>query len=168
MQPMAVDMDGATTELSFPARYGQHTEQVLAEVGLSTVRANKFSVQWMVCSISLSWPIDLVLLLVSERLLNSTPKIQRDECLFIEDRLLRKDKMLLVFDILKRLISFSPGGFFRVLLKHLLIVADGILAPSRLPDVRRVLQNRQYGVVLEWSAIMTKSSCMEKSANVWL
>jgi len=34
MQPMAIDMDGARTELSFPAKYGQHTEQVLAEAGL--------------------------------------------------------------------------------------------------------------------------------------
>jgi len=34
MQPMAVDMDTASTELSFPAKYGQHTGQVLAEAGL--------------------------------------------------------------------------------------------------------------------------------------
>ena len=34
MQPMAVDMDSAQTELSFPAKYGQHTEQVLSEAGL--------------------------------------------------------------------------------------------------------------------------------------
>ena len=34
MQPMAVDMDAAHKELSFPAKYGQHTRQVLAESGL--------------------------------------------------------------------------------------------------------------------------------------
>jgi crotonobetainyl-CoA:carnitine CoA-transferase CaiB-like acyl-CoA transferase len=34
MQPMAVDMEDAHTELSFPAKYGQHTRQVLAESGL--------------------------------------------------------------------------------------------------------------------------------------
>ncbi len=34
MQPMAVDMDSAQTELAFPAKYGQHTRQVLAEAGL--------------------------------------------------------------------------------------------------------------------------------------
>ena len=35
MQPMAVDMDSARTELSFPAKYGQHTGQILAEAGLN-------------------------------------------------------------------------------------------------------------------------------------
>jgi len=34
MQPMAVDMDTARTDLSFPAKYGQHTRQILAEAGL--------------------------------------------------------------------------------------------------------------------------------------
>jgi crotonobetainyl-CoA:carnitine CoA-transferase CaiB-like acyl-CoA transferase len=34
MQPMAVDMDAAQTALSFPAKYGQHTRQILAEAGL--------------------------------------------------------------------------------------------------------------------------------------
>ncbi len=34
MQPMAVDRDRACTELSFPAKYGQHTRQILAEAGL--------------------------------------------------------------------------------------------------------------------------------------
>jgi len=34
MQPMAVDRLGARAELSFPAKYGQHTRQVLAESGL--------------------------------------------------------------------------------------------------------------------------------------
>ena len=34
MQPMAVDMDSAQSELAFPAKYGQHTRQVLAEAGL--------------------------------------------------------------------------------------------------------------------------------------
>jgi len=34
MQPMAVDMDPAHTELAFPAKYGQHTKQVLSEAGL--------------------------------------------------------------------------------------------------------------------------------------
>jgi crotonobetainyl-CoA:carnitine CoA-transferase CaiB-like acyl-CoA transferase len=35
LQPMAVDMDDAQTELSFPAKYGQHTGQVLAEAGVA-------------------------------------------------------------------------------------------------------------------------------------
>jgi len=34
MQPMAIDMASACTELSFPAKYGQHTRQILAESGL--------------------------------------------------------------------------------------------------------------------------------------
>jgi len=34
MQPMAVDMESAQTELSFPAKYGQHTQKVLSEAGL--------------------------------------------------------------------------------------------------------------------------------------
>jgi crotonobetainyl-CoA:carnitine CoA-transferase CaiB-like acyl-CoA transferase len=34
MQPMAVDIDSAQTELSFPAKYGQHTRQILVEAGL--------------------------------------------------------------------------------------------------------------------------------------
>ncbi len=36
MQPMAVDVDDATTELTFPAKYGQHTRQILNEAGLET------------------------------------------------------------------------------------------------------------------------------------
>jgi len=40
MQPMAVDMDSAQTELTFPARYGQHTKQVLSEAGLGDVEIN--------------------------------------------------------------------------------------------------------------------------------
>ena len=35
MQPMAVDMNSAHTELAFPAKYGQHTRQILAEAGLA-------------------------------------------------------------------------------------------------------------------------------------
>lgn len=35
MQPMAVDMDTARTELSFPAKYGQHTGQILSEAGVA-------------------------------------------------------------------------------------------------------------------------------------
>jgi len=34
MQPMAVDMDTARTDLPFPAKYAQHTRQILAETGL--------------------------------------------------------------------------------------------------------------------------------------
>ncbi len=34
MQPMAVDVEAAQTELAFPAKYGQHTRRVLAETGL--------------------------------------------------------------------------------------------------------------------------------------
>ena len=33
MQPMAVDVDGAVTDLSFPPRYGEQTAQILAEAG---------------------------------------------------------------------------------------------------------------------------------------
>jgi len=33
MQPMAVDMDGAVTDLSFPPRYGEQTARILAEAG---------------------------------------------------------------------------------------------------------------------------------------
>ncbi len=35
MQPMAVDVEGARTELSFPPRYGADTDRVLAEAGYS-------------------------------------------------------------------------------------------------------------------------------------
>ena len=35
MQPMASDMESSRTELSFPAKYGHHTGQVLAEAGLA-------------------------------------------------------------------------------------------------------------------------------------
>jgi itaconate CoA-transferase len=35
MQPMAVDVPGASAALGFPPKYGQHTRQVLAEAGLS-------------------------------------------------------------------------------------------------------------------------------------
>ena len=35
MQPMAVDIESAQTELSFPAKYGQHTRQILGEAGLN-------------------------------------------------------------------------------------------------------------------------------------
>jgi crotonobetainyl-CoA:carnitine CoA-transferase CaiB-like acyl-CoA transferase len=33
MQPMPVDEAGATTQLSFPPKYGEHTHSVLAEAG---------------------------------------------------------------------------------------------------------------------------------------
>jgi crotonobetainyl-CoA:carnitine CoA-transferase CaiB-like acyl-CoA transferase len=33
MQPMAVDVEGACTELAFPPKYGADTRQVLAEAG---------------------------------------------------------------------------------------------------------------------------------------
>ena len=33
MQPMAVDLEDACTELAFPPRYGADTRQVLAEAG---------------------------------------------------------------------------------------------------------------------------------------
>jgi crotonobetainyl-CoA:carnitine CoA-transferase CaiB-like acyl-CoA transferase len=35
MQPMAVDIAGAHTELGFAPKYGQHTRALLAEAGLS-------------------------------------------------------------------------------------------------------------------------------------
>ena len=35
MQPMAVDVAGARTELAFAPRYGQHTRALLAEAGLA-------------------------------------------------------------------------------------------------------------------------------------
>ncbi len=34
MQPMAVDMETAQTDLSFPAKYGENTRQILGEAGL--------------------------------------------------------------------------------------------------------------------------------------
>ncbi|TRZ98279.1 MAG: CoA transferase [Rhodocyclaceae bacterium] len=37
MQPMAVDVPGAATELSFPARYGQDTMAILGEAGLTAM-----------------------------------------------------------------------------------------------------------------------------------
>jgi len=43
MQPMAVDMEDARTELSFPAKYGQHTRQVLAESGLDESEISELS-----------------------------------------------------------------------------------------------------------------------------
>jgi crotonobetainyl-CoA:carnitine CoA-transferase CaiB-like acyl-CoA transferase len=36
MQPMAVDVPGVSTELGFPAKYGQDTAKVLEEAGLTT------------------------------------------------------------------------------------------------------------------------------------
>jgi crotonobetainyl-CoA:carnitine CoA-transferase CaiB-like acyl-CoA transferase len=36
MQPMPVDEAGATTSLSFPPKYGEHTRSVLAEAGYGT------------------------------------------------------------------------------------------------------------------------------------
>jgi crotonobetainyl-CoA:carnitine CoA-transferase CaiB-like acyl-CoA transferase len=38
MQPMAVDVDGAVTDFPFPASYGQHTRDILAEAGLDDAR----------------------------------------------------------------------------------------------------------------------------------
>jgi itaconate CoA-transferase len=35
MQPVAVDVAGAATELPFPARYGEHTHRILSEAGFS-------------------------------------------------------------------------------------------------------------------------------------
>jgi len=35
MQPMAVDIESAQKDLGFPARYGQHTRQILDETGLN-------------------------------------------------------------------------------------------------------------------------------------
>ena len=35
MQPMAVDMPGAVRSMSFPPKYGEHTQSVLAEAGFS-------------------------------------------------------------------------------------------------------------------------------------
>ncbi|MEE8496092.1 MAG: CoA transferase [Xanthomonadales bacterium] len=35
MQPMAVDIESAQKELDFPAKYGQHTAQILGEAGLN-------------------------------------------------------------------------------------------------------------------------------------
>jgi crotonobetainyl-CoA:carnitine CoA-transferase CaiB-like acyl-CoA transferase len=35
MQPLAVDVDGCGGELSFPAKYGQHTHALLKEAGYS-------------------------------------------------------------------------------------------------------------------------------------
>lgn len=43
MQPMAVDMKDTRTELSFPAKYGQHTRQVLAESGLNETEISVLS-----------------------------------------------------------------------------------------------------------------------------
>jgi crotonobetainyl-CoA:carnitine CoA-transferase CaiB-like acyl-CoA transferase len=37
MQPMAVDLPGASKELGFPAKYGEHTQTVLGEAGFSAV-----------------------------------------------------------------------------------------------------------------------------------
>ncbi|MDP6110019.1 MAG: CoA transferase, partial [Rhodospirillales bacterium] len=36
MQPMAIDQPDAVTELSFPAKYGENTDDVLAEAGFTT------------------------------------------------------------------------------------------------------------------------------------
>ncbi len=41
MQPMAVDQPGAIDELSFPAKYGENTGDVLAEAGYSTDNINQ-------------------------------------------------------------------------------------------------------------------------------
>ena len=42
MQPMPVDEAGATTQLSFPPKYGEHTCSVLAEAGYENEEINKF------------------------------------------------------------------------------------------------------------------------------
>ena len=36
MQPMAIDVDNAVTDLPFAPKYGQHTRSVLAEAGYTT------------------------------------------------------------------------------------------------------------------------------------
>ena len=33
LQPMAVDLEDAADEFTFPPRFGEHTEAILAEVG---------------------------------------------------------------------------------------------------------------------------------------
>lgn len=48
MQPMAVDMDSAHTELAFPAKYGQHTRQILAEAGLEAGEIDTLAEQGVV------------------------------------------------------------------------------------------------------------------------
>jgi len=45
MQPMAVDVEGATTNLSFPPKYGEHTEAILREVGYSQSEIASFERQ---------------------------------------------------------------------------------------------------------------------------
>jgi len=41
MQPMPVDDAGATTELSFPPKYGEHTLKILAEIGYEKERLSE-------------------------------------------------------------------------------------------------------------------------------
>jgi crotonobetainyl-CoA:carnitine CoA-transferase CaiB-like acyl-CoA transferase len=43
MQPMAVDVEGARTELSFAPRYGADTRRVLAEAGYSGAEIDTFA-----------------------------------------------------------------------------------------------------------------------------
>jgi len=48
MQPMAVDRDSARTELAFPAKYGQHTRDILAEAGLDNTEIDTLAEQGVV------------------------------------------------------------------------------------------------------------------------
>ncbi len=48
MQPMAVDVPGLTTELSFPAKYGEHTLRVLQEAGVSATECTSLRAQGII------------------------------------------------------------------------------------------------------------------------
>lgn len=48
MQPMPVDEAGATTELSFPPKYGEHTQKILAEIGYEEERIAEFEASGIV------------------------------------------------------------------------------------------------------------------------
>ncbi|MBN9463311.1 MAG: hypothetical protein J0H00_19045, partial [Burkholderiales bacterium] len=43
MQPMAVDVEGARTELPFPHKYGADTRRVLAEAGYGNAELEAFA-----------------------------------------------------------------------------------------------------------------------------
>ena len=48
MQPLAVDMPGALRNMSFPPKYGEHTQSVLAEAGYSIAECTSLAEQGII------------------------------------------------------------------------------------------------------------------------
>jgi hypothetical protein len=48
MQPMAVDVPGISTELSFPAKYGEDTTRILGEAGFTAAECARLKEQCII------------------------------------------------------------------------------------------------------------------------